>query len=204
MNKEKKRINFEFVALIIITVVLFGIMVVAMFLPSPEPEPQPTQPQIICICIHPATETSPPVIEPLAETTTAETTEAPAEELYFGLTKDEVNLLARITMAEAEGETDEGRRLVIDTVLNRIDSEHFPDNVYDVIYQPGQFSPVNSGRLDRCNVQNEYVQLVLEELENRTNTEVVFFQMYDYSPYGEDMFQVGCHYFSKWDEKRYD
>ena len=43
-------------------------------------------------------------------------------------------------MAEAEGECEEGKRLVIDTILNRVDSEHFPDTVYEVIYQPNQFS----------------------------------------------------------------
>lgn len=199
MNNDH-RANIIWTLLIYIATVIALLIANKEAAKNPENEPQTTLPQIICICVHPATETSPPVIEPLAETTT----EAPVEDLYFGLTKDEVDLLARITMAEAEGETDEGKRLVIDTVLNRVDSEHFPDTVYDVIYQPNHFSPVTNGRLDRCEVQDEYVQLVLEELENRTNNEVVFFQMYDYSPYGEDMFQVGCHYFSKWNEKQYD
>ena len=200
---KKPDIDFNDVYEFLVRITLLfgmGLIIFAIFkalVTTPEPEPQTTQPQEICICVHPATETSPPVTEPtetVTETTVVE------EDLYFGLTKDEVDLLARITMAEAEGETDEGKRLVIDTVLNRVDSEHFPDTVYDVIYQPGHFSPVTNGRLDRCDVQDEYVQLVLEELENRTNSDVAFFQMYEYSPYGEPMFQLGCHYFSSYKE----
>ena len=35
--------------------------------------------------------------------------------------------------------SDEGKRLVIDTVLNRVDSKYFPDTIHDVIYQKGHF-----------------------------------------------------------------
>ena len=65
------------------------------------------------------------------------------------LTDDEIDLIAKITMAEAEGESELGKRLVIDTILNRVDSElsYFPDTVEEVIYQPNQFSPIWNGRL---------------------------------------------------------
>lgn len=55
-------------------------------------------------------------------------------------------LLAKIAMAEAEGEDTEGKALVILTVLNRIGDDEFPDTVGEVIYQPGQFSSVSDGR----------------------------------------------------------
>ena len=61
------------------------------------------------------------------------------------MSKEDVELIALVTMAEAEGECEEGKRLVIDTILNRVDSEHFPDTVYDVIYQPNQFSSMWNG-----------------------------------------------------------
>lgn len=58
-------------------------------------------------------------------------------------------LLAKIAMAEAESEDTRGKALVILVVLNRVESDSFPDSIEDVIYQPGQFSPVASGRFDR-------------------------------------------------------
>lgn len=62
-------------------------------------------------------------------------------------TKDSY-LLAKIAMAEAEGEDTEGKALVMMVVLNRVWSDKFPDTIEDVIYQPRQFSPVGNGRFD--------------------------------------------------------
>ena len=95
-------------------------------------------------------------------------------------------------MAEAEGECEQGKRLVIDTILNRVDSEHFPDTVY----QPNQFTSVWNGRVKRCEVQNDICKLVTEEMTNRTNSEVLFFTANEYGKYGTPMFNVGNHYFS--------
>ena len=50
--------------------------------------------------------------------------------------EEDENLLARIAMAEAEGEDVDGKALVILTVLNRVNSNEFPDTIHDVIYQP--------------------------------------------------------------------
>lgn len=69
--------------------------------------------------------------------------------------EEDENLLARITMAEAEGEDVDGKALVILTVLNRVNSDEFPDTIYDVIYQPKQFSPIESGRFDRVEPSDE-------------------------------------------------
>lgn len=110
--------------------------------------------------------------------------------------KAEIELVALITMAEAEGECEQGKRLVIDTILNRVDSEHFPDTVSDVIYQPNQFTSVWNGRVKRCEVQNDICKLVTEEMTNRTNSEVLFFTANEYGKYGTPMFNVGNHYFS--------
>lgn len=52
------------------------------------------------------------------------------------ISDEDVALIALMTMTEAEGEPEEGQRLVIDSVLNRVDDPHFPDTIYDVIWQP--------------------------------------------------------------------
>lgn len=115
-----------------------------------------------------------------------------------GYSKEEVELLALLTMAEAEGESDYGKRLVVDTVLNRVEHPDFPDTIYDVIYQPYHFESVWNGRIERCDVTADVLNLVQEEMTNRTNNDVVFFQTESYSHYGSPLFKVGNHYFSEY------
>lgn len=126
-----------------------------------------------------------------------ETTES--EEAEVALSDEDIALIALVTMAEAEGESEEGKRLVIDTILNRMDSEYFPDTAYDVIYQKSQFSSMWNGRVERCEVRDDICQLVREELKSRTNYDVMFFTAGDYGKYGVPMFQVGNHYFSSYE-----
>lgn len=62
---------------------------------------------------------------------------------------EEAYLLAKLAMAEAEGEDTEGKALVMLVVLNRVRDSKFPDTVKEVIYQPKQFSPIANGRFDK-------------------------------------------------------
>lgn len=125
--------------------------------------------------------------------------ESVATENTITATDEEIELIALVTMAEAEGECEEGKRLVIDTILNRVDSEHFPDTISEVIYQPNQFSPMWNGRVERCWVKEDICQLVREELDSRTNYDVIFFTAGNYSNYGVPLFRVEHHYFSSYD-----
>lgn len=115
------------------------------------------------------------------------------------MSQEDIELIALVTMAEAEGECEEGKRLVIDTILNRVDHERFPNTVSDVIYQPNQFTSMHNGRVDRCYVDNDICKLVREELNSRTNTDVIFFHAGKYSNYGTPLIQVENHYFSSYD-----
>ena len=112
---------------------------------------------------------------------------------------DDAYMLCKIAMAEAEGECEQGQRLVIDSVLNRVDNPHFPDTISEVIWQKNQYAGMYGDRITRCYVMDELVKLVEEELENRTDYDVVFFNAGHYSDYGVPMFQVGNHYFSSYD-----
>lgn len=112
------------------------------------------------------------------------------------MSKEDIELISLVTMAEAEGECESGQRLVIDTILNRVDSSEFPNTVYEVVYQPDQFTSVWNGRIDNCKMVDDICNLVFEELENRTNHDVCFFRTDHYSEYGFPLFQVGNHYFS--------
>ena len=58
-------------------------------------------------------------------------------------------LLAKIAMAEAEGEDTEGKALVILTVLNRVWAPQFPGTIEEVITQPNAFTSYWDGRWER-------------------------------------------------------
>lgn len=62
---------------------------------------------------------------------------------------DEAYMLAKIAMAEAEGEDTEGKALVILTVLNRVWSDNFPDAIKEVIEGENAFTSYTNGRYDR-------------------------------------------------------
>lgn len=59
----------------------------------------------------------------------------------------EEELLAAIIYCEAGNEPYEGMLAVGSVVLNRVNSSRFPNTITEVVYAPGQFSPVASGRL---------------------------------------------------------
>lgn len=118
--------------------------------------------------------------------------------MTIGLSEEDIDLIALVTMAEAEGETERGKRLVISTILNRMDSEYFPDTAEEVIYQTNAFTSMWNGRADRCYVADDIRQLVEEEIQNRTNDDVMYFCAGQYSDYGNPMFVEGDHYFSSY------
>lgn len=59
---------------------------------------------------------------------------------------EDVFLLEKIAVAEANNQGIECMATVIRTVLNRVDDNRFPNNIEDVIYQEGQFTPIIDGR----------------------------------------------------------
>ncbi|HOM02563.1 MAG TPA: stalk domain-containing protein [Acetivibrio sp.] len=56
-------------------------------------------------------------------------------------TDEDLMWLARIVTVEAGGMSLEGKVAVANVVLNRVKSPSFPNTVYDVIFQKGQFPP---------------------------------------------------------------
>lgn len=64
--------------------------------------------------------------------------------------EEDMEVLLRIVEAEAGGEDEDGRLLVANVVLNRVNSDSFPGTVAEVVFQRErgvtQFSPVANGR----------------------------------------------------------
>lgn len=60
-------------------------------------------------------------------------------------------LLARLVYAEAGSESDEHQQAVASVVLNRMNSDKFPDSIDEVIYQrnPLQYACIEDGNIDK-------------------------------------------------------
>ena len=67
-----------------------------------------------------------------------------------------VDLLARIINGEARGENYTGQVAVGAVVLNRVRSSSFPNTIAGVIYQPGAFTAVSDGQINKPVVQSCY------------------------------------------------
>lgn len=89
--------------------------------------------------------------------------------MAYELCEEDYDILLRIVEAEAGGEDEEGKLLVANVVLNRMNSEAFPNSVKEVVMQRSgsvsQFSPVASGRIWRVTVSEETVSAVQRALE---------------------------------------
>lgn len=85
-------------------------------------------------------------------------------EFVYELSEDDLEVLLRIVEAEAGGEDEDGRLLVANVVLNRVNSEDFPATVKEVVFQQSegvtQFSPVASGRYYTVEISEETVSAV--------------------------------------------
>lgn len=94
--------------------------------------------------------------ETLAEVIPEEETEE-AEETgeEIELSQDERQVLLRIVQAEAGTCDEEGKLLVANVILNRMESDEFPDTVREVVYQKSQFSPVMNGTINTCKITEE-------------------------------------------------
>lgn len=64
--------------------------------------------------------------------------------------ESDLRYMTCIIYCEARGECYAGKKAVGIVVMNRVKDDEFPDNIKDVIYQSGQFSPVTNGSLNRA------------------------------------------------------
>lgn len=61
-------------------------------------------------------------------------------------TQNDAQLLARLVHGEARGEPYAGQVAVAAVALNRVSSNHFPNTLRQVIFQPGAFTAVSDGQ----------------------------------------------------------
>lgn len=91
------------------------------------------------------------------------------KELVYELSKEDLEVLLRIVEAEAGCEDEEGKLLVANVVLNRMNHIKFPNTVSEVVFQREngvtQFSPISDGRFYSVKISNETVEAVGRALE---------------------------------------
>lgn len=81
------------------------------------------------------------------------------QQYVYVLSDADLEALLRIVEAEAGNEDEDGKLLVANVVLNRLNAEQFPDSVEKVVFQKEkgicQFSPVSNGSYYRVKISQE-------------------------------------------------
>lgn len=136
----------------------------------------------------------PAPIGPGIEMVVKEEEEPTAEELWY----DDLSLLAQVVEAEAGNQDLQGKRLVVDVVLNRVDSPKFPNSIPEVIYQKKQFSCLYDGNFERAgwHISDESFEAVrLEAIEgNRIDSGILYFSTRPVN--GKNHWKYQDHWFS--------
>lgn len=116
--------------------------------------------------------------------------------------RDEMEMVALMVCAEAGNQDLDGMRLVTDVILNRMDSNKFPDQntAEEVLFASGQFGPIADGRYWEMgwiidDYPDVYKAVEMEwERETRLDQNVLYFNTsWDN---GKNPFKHGDHWFS--------
>ena len=104
----------------------------------------------------------------------------------YHLDMAELEVLLKIVEAEAGCEDEEGKLLVANVILNRLNSDKFPDSVSEIVFQQEngitQFSPVSDGSYDRVQISEETVRAVGRALDGEDISEgALYFAARDYA-----------------------
>jgi len=92
---------------------------------------------------------------------------------------EDLLLLAKIIAIEAGYEPYEGKLAVGSVIMNRVASERFPGTIREVIFQPGQFPPATSGKLEDIEPDEESLRAAEAVLNGENNVEGA---LYFYNP----------------------
>lgn len=108
---------------------------------------------------------------------------------------DSLEILACCVEAEAGNQDLLGKRLVCDVILNRVDSERFPNTIEEVIKQKYHFTTFWDGTMATIVPSEETFEAVQMELKERTDSEILFFTAGDYNTFCAPAYKHGDHYF---------
>ena len=113
---------------------------------------------------------------------------------YWG----ELELLAAVVEAEAGNQDMTGKRLVVDVVLNRVDSPLFPDTITEVLEQPGQFSTMWNGAVEEAGwhmQEDDYTAVMMEVTGVRLDYDIYYCTAGEYNASCKPAYIHGDHFF---------
>ncbi len=106
------------------------------------------------------------------------------------LSEEDKILIAKVVMAEAGNQDYIGKRLVVDVILNRLNSERWKNTVAGVIYAPGQFTHPAAYYTDDC------LAAVEAECMERLDYDIMYFRASYFFSDHPKAYQHGGHFFS--------
>lgn len=110
---------------------------------------------------------------------------------------DDFELMGKTVFAEAKTEEFEGQVAVAEVILNRVESENFPDTVEEVIKQDGAFSTWGNGSVEAAPLDDECLEAVQDAVNERIFPDsVVYFREGRFHSFGTPYTVIGHHYFS--------
>lgn len=110
---------------------------------------------------------------------------------------DDFELMGKTVFAEAKTEEFEGQVAVAEVILNRVESENFPDTVEEVIKQDGAFSSWGNGSVEDTPLDDECLEAVQDAVNERIFPDsVVYFREGRFHSFGTPYTVIGHHYFS--------
>ena len=96
-----------------------------------------------------------------------------AYENDLNLTEKDKVLLTQLVYSEANNQSEDGKKAVVDVVINRMLHESYPDSVEEIILQKGQF--VNSEKISTLPITENNRQAVDEALNSIDSTNGALF-----------------------------
>lgn len=111
---------------------------------------------------------------------------------------EEVELLGRLVQCEAQSEDLQGRILIANVVMNRVESGIWGNTITDVILSKGQFDPIMSGAYKTLEPDDITKEAVLIALNGQNNSNgALYFQKSRSKQWGnkEYLFRYGSHSF---------
>lgn len=115
----------------------------------------------------------------------------------YGITEEDIDLMAATVFYEANTEDIHGKRLVVSVILNRVESDSFPDDVQGVISYKNAFQTYKfSKNMNDTDIPIDCYGAVLAELEERTDYAPLYFSSEGYNG-STPLYKYGNHYFSK-------
>lgn len=111
--------------------------------------------------------------------------------LNYNISDYEKSLLEKLVYCEARGESQEGQIAVVNVVLNRLNSDEFPDTITEIVYQKGQFSPAGNGAINYATPTQEIKESVNKALNGikMVSDDTVYF----YARYLDDSHAIRSH-----------